>query len=66
MEVVYLIDLVVNSLTSPEVRQELVTQFLKEAESAGRGPQGRPLAEYLSELDDQCHGVRHDGGHPPQ
>ena len=27
VEVVYLIDLVVNSLTSPEVRQELVTQF---------------------------------------
>ena len=31
VEVVYLIDLVVNSLTSPEVRQAFLHQFLEEA-----------------------------------
>ena len=51
VEVVYLIDLVVNSLTSPEVRQELVTQFLKEADLPDEAA-GKAVAEYLSELDD--------------
>ena len=49
VEVVYLIDLVVNSLTSPEVRQELVTQFLKEADLPDEAV-GKAVAEYLSEL----------------
>ena len=53
MEVVYLIDLVVNSLTSPEVRQELVTQFLKEADLPDEAV-GKAVAEYLSELDDRA------------
>ena len=53
VEVVYLIDLVVNSLTSPEVRQELVTQFLKEADLPDEAV-GKAVAEYLSELDDRA------------
>ena len=53
VEVVYLIDLVVNSLTSPEVRQELVTQFLKEADLPDEAA-GKAVAEYLSELDDRA------------
>ena len=53
VEVVYLIDLVVNSLTSPEVRQELVTQFLKEADLPDEAI-GKAVAEYLSELDDRA------------
>ncbi len=53
VEVVYLIDLVVNSLTSPEVRQELVTQFLKEADLPDEAV-GKAVAEYLSELDNRA------------
>ena len=53
VEVVYLIDLVVNSLTSPEVRQELITQFLKEANLPDEAA-GKAVAEYLSELDDRA------------
>ena len=53
VEVVYLIDLVVNSLTSPEVRQELITQFLKEADLPDEAA-GKAVAEYLSELDDRA------------
>ena len=52
VEVVYLIDLVVNSLTSPEVRQAFLHQFLEEAnlpDAAAR----EAVAEYLSGLDDR-------------
>ena len=52
VEVVYLMDLVVNSLTSPEVRQELLTQFLDEAglpDEAARDA----VEEYLSGMNDR-------------
>ena len=52
VEVVYLTDLVVNSLTSPEVRQGFVTEFLDEAglpDEAARGA----VAAYLAGLNDR-------------
>lgn len=52
VEVVYLMDLVVNSLTSPEARQELLTQFLDEAglpDEAARDA----VEEYLSGMNDR-------------
>ena len=52
VEVVYLTDLVVNSLTSPEVRQGFVTEFLDEAglpDEAARGA----VAAYLADLNDR-------------
>ena len=52
VEVVYLMDLVVNSLTSPETRQELLTQFLDEAglpDEAARDA----VEEYLSGMNDR-------------
>ena len=52
VEVVYLMDLVVNSLTSREVRQELLTQFLDEAglpDEAARDA----VEEYLSGMNDR-------------
>ena len=52
VEVVYLTDLVVNSLTSPEVRQGFVTEFLDEAglpDEAARDA----VAAYLADLNDQ-------------
>ena len=52
VEVVYLTDLVVNSLTSPEVRQGFVTEFLDEAglpDEAARDA----VAAYLADLNDR-------------
>ena len=52
VEVVYLTDLVVNSLTSPEVRQGFVTEFLDEAglpDEAARDA----VAAYLAGLNDR-------------
>lgn len=52
MEVVYLTDLVVESLTGPEVRQALLTQFLDEAGVKEQGER-EAVEAYLSELDDR-------------
>ena len=52
VEVVYLIDLVVNSLTSPEVRQAFLHQFLEEANLPDEAAR-EAVAEYLSGLDDR-------------
>ena len=52
VEVVYLTDLVVNSLTSPEVRQGFVTEFLDEAglpDEAARDA----VEAYLADLNDR-------------
>ena len=50
VEVVYLTDLVVQSLTGPEVRWELVRQFLDEA---GVKERREALEEYFSAMDDR-------------
>ena len=52
VEVVYLIDLVVNSLTSPEVRQEFLTQFLNEANLPDEAARDAVEA-YLSGMNDR-------------
>lgn len=52
VEVVYLTDLVVESLTGPEVRQALLTQFLDEAGVKEQGER-EAVEAYLSELDDR-------------
>ena len=52
VEVVYLTDLVVNSLTSGEVRQDLIRQFLDE--SGVRDDRTRDmLADYLGKMPDK-------------
>ena len=53
VEVVYLTDLVVESLTGPEVRQALLTQFLDEAGVKEQGER-EAVEAYLSELDDRA------------
>ena len=50
VEVVYLTDLVTQSLTGPEVRRELVRQFLDEA---GVKERREALEEYFSAMDDR-------------
>ena len=60
VEVVYLTDLVAESLTGPEVRQDFLHQFLDESgvedpRNAGRIPGGH---------ERPGDGVRHDGGRP--
>lgn len=52
VEVVYLTDLVVESLTGPEVRQALLMQFLDEAGVKEQGER-EAVEAYLSELDDR-------------
>ena len=49
VEVVYLTDLVVGSLTSPEVRQDLIRQFLDEAGTLDERTRGL-LADYFGEM----------------
>ncbi|MCI2058314.1 MAG: arginine deiminase [Oscillibacter sp.] len=52
VEVIYLADLTAESLTSPEVRQEFVQNFLDEADLHGENT--RPALEtYFSDLQDQ-------------
>ncbi len=53
VEVVYLIDLVVNSLTSPEARQDFLDQFLNEAGISDAGTRDA-VAEYLAQMDDRA------------
>ena len=52
VEVVYLTDLVAESLTSPEVRQDLVHQFLDESGVTDDRTRGL-LADYLGDLPDK-------------
>ena len=52
VEVVYLRDLVVGSLTSPEVRQDLIRQFLDESGVSDQRTRGL-LADYLGSMPDQ-------------
>ena len=53
VEVVYLIDLVTESLTSPEVRQSFLRQFLEEAGIANPATRGA-VEEYLSAMDNRA------------
>ena len=52
VEVVYLTDLVVGSLTSPEVRQDLIRQFLDEAGTLDERTRGL-LADYFGGMSDK-------------
>ena len=52
IEVVYLTDLVVQSLTDSAVRQEFIRQFLKESGITGERT-GERLFEYLSAMEDR-------------
>ncbi len=52
VEVVYLTDLVAESLTSPEVRQDLIRQFLDESGAEDNRTRGM-LAEYLGAMPDK-------------
>ena len=52
VEVVYLTDLVVGSLTSPEVRQDLIRQFLDEAGTLDERTRGL-LADYFGSMSDK-------------
>ena len=52
VEVVYLTDLVVGALTSPEVRQDLIRQFLEESGVSDRRTRDL-LADYLGDMPDR-------------
>ena len=53
VEVVYLMDLVVDSITGPEARRELLTRFLDEASLPDEAARGT-VEEYLAGLDDRA------------
>lgn len=53
VEVVYLMDLVVDSITGPEARRELLTRFLDEASLPDEAVRGT-VEEYLAGLDDRA------------